>query len=81
MRFSKTDTRYPHLSAVTVTVLENSGIVVGGHIPHTTHLIIDVLAESGSAGAILAPTEAEFAIGHKVLEKDEMTFGFTAPLN
>ena len=64
--------RNPHLAAITVTILEYSWVVVGGHVPHATHLIINVLAESGSAGAILASTEAKFAIRHKVLKKHEL---------
>ena len=46
--------------------LEHARVVVGGHVPHAAHDIVDVLAERGRAGAVFASAEAELGVGHEV---------------
>jgi hypothetical protein len=45
---------------VTVAVLEDTGVVVGGHVPEAAHLVVDVLAV---ASGVLADAGAEAELG------------------
>jgi len=47
-------------------ILEGTSVVVPWHIPLASHYVINVIAQSGSSWRILASTEAELTVGHKV---------------
>jgi len=54
------------LATIPLAVLKHARIVVGWHVPLTTHLVVDVLAERRRLRARLARAEAEHRIGDKV---------------
>ena len=58
-----------HLTSVPETPFEDTCVVVPWHVPEATHNVVDVLAERGRFGAVLARAEAEFAIRDEVLYK------------
>ena len=53
-------------TSVALAILEYSGIVVGGHVPHTSQRIVNMLTQSGCVGAILTSTNAEFAVRDEI---------------
>lgn len=60
-------TVYAHrLTSVTQAALEDTRAVVTRHVPFTTHHVVDVLAQCRCLGSVLASTETEFRVGHKV---------------
>lgn len=54
------------LARVALTALKRPGIVVRGHVPRAAHLVVDVLAERGRVGPVLARAEAELRVRHVV---------------
>jgi hypothetical protein len=44
-----------------------TGIIIARHVPCATHDIIDVLAERGSLGRVLASAETKLVGGNKIL--------------
>jgi hypothetical protein len=60
----ETDT---NLAAITLAILENSWAIVGGHIPFTSHLIIDVLTPFRCIWTWVTAPKAELRGGHEVL--------------
>ena len=56
-----------YLAAVTLTLLEYAGAVVGRHVPEASESVVDVLAPDGGHWAWYACTEAKQAVGYKVL--------------
>lgn len=56
-----------YLATVTLTLLEYTGAVVGGHVPKASESVVDMLAPDGRHWAWFACTEAEYAVGDKVL--------------
>lgn len=59
-----------HISAVTITLIE-AGIIAAWHIPHATHLVVDVLAECRSIRSIFATTETKLRSRHEILEDEK----------
>ena len=55
-----------HLARIALTALKRPSIVVSGHVPRATHLVVDVLAQRGGVGPVLARAEAELRVRHVV---------------
>ena len=60
------NTQGTHLASVTIAALEHARVVVARHVPHAPEGVVDVLAEGGSVGTILATTDAELGGRHEV---------------
>jgi len=54
------------LARVTEAVLKDAGGVIGRHVPLAAHHVVDMHAEPGRLGAVLASAEAELGVRHEV---------------
>lgn len=48
-----------HLAGVALAPFKDTRVVVAGHVPHAAERVVDVLAQRGRAGAVLAAADAE----------------------
>lgn len=58
--------RNTHLAGIALALLKHTRVVVGGHVPRTAHLVVDMLAQRGRVGAVLARTDAELLRRHEI---------------
>ena len=58
------------LAGVALARVERAARVVPGHVPVAAHDVVDVVAERGRVGAVLADADAELVERDEVLDGD-----------
>ena len=56
-----------HLAGITLTRVKRAIRVISGHVPVTTHRVVNVLAQSGGVRTVFADTDAELGSRDEVL--------------
>jgi len=68
-----------HLPVVPVTRVK-AGFIIAGHVPCTTHHIVDVVAECRRLSRVLAATEAELVGSNKILSCEKAIDEHPSPM-